>query len=768
MNIAVVAPVLLVSSLLLCTSHCGNVTGPRKECMHREVSAHQYLFPGEMTVLQNIPEPCGKSGTIEVFFENKSTSYAVRINAGGPPNIAVYEKQATNSIMCLRTNTSDSRVNVTMYYCKPGFVYTPRSMCECPPANVNPNIGCSEIGNYSGVVVGYCASRASGKEPLLVARCAFASHTIQPIIPLEQNDITGEALFCQNFNRRGRLCSECTDGRALSVFSDTFDCIPCSRFKFRNLVLYLAIELIPTTVFVLIILLFHIGITTGPANGYIFFSQMITTPLEVLFLTFGWKLYAEGNVYLARSMPQWIINPYCIWNLTFFRIFHQDICLHPSLRVVHILALRLVLALYPLLLVMVTFMVIKLKARNIRVVTWLWRLVCFNCVRWRRVWQAKTSVINAFASCVLLSYTKVVQVSMLYLSPSDVNDDRGRTYGKVLSYDTSMPFHSKMHMPYMAVAIIMLLTLGALPPLILTFYQFRMLQNCLDRLRLRGVGMQCFVETFQGCYRDGTDGKTDCRFFAGLYFILRCTCIITMASCSSFPTCFTFMIVILALFLLLLAIVQPYRKRRYNIVDSAIIFLFIAITVLQMYIGDNLHQTLQISHYFLLYHFLLFLPLAYMVVYVVNWLYRQWKQRHNRRCETPAERQPDFYRESVLEERVPLRGESSPNRSSTRNQPSQTEVSVEELSDAEGINHDEIEGRRYGGERGREGPNGVMGRSFEAESGDDDEVREKGARPTKLGFRESGANDDNGRHFHEGDRPAHRELKPVMHYGTIQ
>ncbi|CAI8010622.1 hypothetical protein GBAR_LOCUS6973 [Geodia barretti] len=697
MKLASMTLVLLVLPQSLCVTLFNNLGRLHKECEAMNVSKYEYLFPGQMTQLPNIKH-CAPTGIIEVLFMDNTTSFAVRQNPGNnTPSIAVYENETSSRLMCVKNNGRITKVSITLNYCRPGFFYTQQGTCDCLTSPHNPNIACSKAEGFSAVVVGHCVSRSSGKDPLLEARCAFASHGTKPVLAIEQNNTTGETLFCEKFNRKGTLCSECTRGNGLSVFSDTFDCIPCSRFRLKNLALYLVIELVPTTVFVLIILFFHIGITTGPVNGYIFFAQMVTTQLEVLFLKFGWKMYAQGNNYLATIMPQWIINPYCIWNLTFYRIFNENICISPHLREVHLLALNLVMAHYPLLLMFITYVIIELKARNIRVVTCLWRLLCFNCVRCRRVWQAKTSVIDAFASCLLLSYTKFVLVSFLYLSPSEVHDDRGRLVGRVLSLDTSLKFLSHEHTPYVAVAIVMLLTFGALPPLILTFYQFRLFQSCLDRVHLRGVAMQRFVEAFQGCYRDGTDGRIDCRFFAGIYFLFRCTILMITALLPSYPAVFTAIIITLSLFLLLFAIFRPYKKQRYNIIDSAIIFLFITITALQLYMYYKLHQTFTVSHVFTFYHFLLSVPLVYITVYVVNWLYQQWKQRHNRRSNTPADRQPEFYRESALEERVPLRGE--PSGYSARNPVSQTEVSIENLLEDE-RNEGEIDGQ---GPRGGEG-----------------------------------------------------------------
>ena len=710
------------------------------------------VFPGFMKLLSDIPELHGfQAQHTASFRSSKNTSFAVKRNPNGYPSIAVYGDEATTSVIVINSEHSEYKLNITLYYCPPGLVHqSTLGACICPTNMTNRYISCDQQQYTSGIFVGFCASRDNGTSPLLTTRCAFANHLIEPLLPLPQNNNTGETHFCQRFNRTGNVCSECVPGYGISVFSESYDCIVCNSLHARDLILYLVIELLPTTLFFMAILFFHIGITTGAANGFIFFAQMITTPLEVLFLTYAFTLYVPDNKYFTSTMTDLIINPYYIWNLNFVRIFDPHICLHPKLKVVHVIALRYASALYPLLLLMITYVVIELKARNIRLVTFLWRLLCFSCVRWRRVWKAKTSVIDAFASCILLSYTKFMLVSLYYLSPSNVIDGSGKHMYRVLSLDTSIPFLGSEHKPYLITAIVVLFTFGAFPPLVLSCYQFQPFKNCLDCLRLNGPGFQRFVEAFQGCYKDGTDGKVDCRFFAGLYFVFRVIILIVNAVSTSYPIGFTYIVITSTLFLLLLAIFQPYKKPLYNIVDAVIIFVFTVVTTLQMYIYNHLEAELTIPHLFLLYYILLYIPLAYMIVYVVLWLYQHWKQRHNQ-VHTPIAREPDFFRESVMDDRAPeptaLRDVSF----SRRNIPTQSEVSISKLS-SEKEDHDETAERRsiswrVGDWNRRDGRLGRRGRWEEEESGEE-EVRQK--------------------QCSERDSLVHRELEPVMQYGSLK
>jgi len=38
---------------------------------------------------------------------------------------------------------------------------------------------------------------------------------------------------------------------------------------------------------------------------------------------------------------------------------------------------------------------------------------------------------------------------------------------------------------------------------------------------MRWHALHIFIDSFQGCYKDGTNGTRDCRYFAGVYLTTR-------------------------------------------------------------------------------------------------------------------------------------------------------------------------------------------------------------------------------------------------------
>ena len=85
----------------------------------------------------------------------------------------------------------------------------------------------------------------------------------------------------------------------------------------------------------------------------------------------------------------------------------------------HALALDY-LAIYPLILIVITYILIQLRAQNFWPLVWMWKPVqyCFTRCGIRRQWNFKSSIIEAFASFLLLSLGKMLSISFDLLVPT--------------------------------------------------------------------------------------------------------------------------------------------------------------------------------------------------------------------------------------------------------------------------------------------------------------------------------------------------------------
>ena len=87
----------------------------------------------------------------------------------------------------------------------------------------------------------------------------------------------------------------------------------------------------------------------------------------------------------------------------FIRYIVPPFCISANLQVIHILLLGFISAVYPIVLVILTWVCIELHGRNFRRLVLLWKPFHRCFVRLRRGWDTKSDIIDVFASFFLLS-----------------------------------------------------------------------------------------------------------------------------------------------------------------------------------------------------------------------------------------------------------------------------------------------------------------------------------------------------------------------------
>ena len=531
------------------------------------------------------------------------------------------------------SQTALQKLNSNNQPCPPGYGRkNTSSPCECLPHSFAGYVTCQQEKN-SSIFIGYCISyseieiKGKPSKQVIVAKCPLFSgfQVSGPTIPLPMDVNQLDEAFCtEHWSRTGKLCNNCINGTGISVFSSTYECIECTE-SVTNWLIYIAVTILPLTFFFIIVVIFHVGVISSQANGYIFFSQIITIPLHELIIEAAWALALKDNTNATTEhvLTNLLLFPYSVWSLDFFRIFHVgDICLHKSMRIIHVLALQYIPALYPLCLVLVSYVLIELHARNCRPLVWLWKPFCFLCVRFRRNWEAKTSIIDAFATFLLLSYTKILLVSFSLLAPANILIINGTSVGKILNFDTSVQFFQGDHLPFAILALVILLTIGAIPPLLLLLYPSHRFQKLLTFFKLQSHGLQTFVDVFQGCYKNGANGGPERRYFAGIYFLFRIIVFLIFTTATSIQKMFTTLQITSTVYILAFVIFRPYKKDRYNILDAVFITILAVTGTTAAYIYTYLLSSMKFLNglwYFT--YALLHIPTLYMAGYIIYWFF---------------------------------------------------------------------------------------------------------------------------------------------------
>ena len=492
--------------------------------------------------------------------------------------------------------------------------------CECGN-RLQGKIICNSTSRQVNLLKCYCMSFSEhSNSTLVVGSCLYSCNhynndimIYSPFYTLPSNVSEVSQEVCSHYNREGQLCGRCKDQLAPSVYSYNLSCTECNDCG-SNWVKYTAISFLPLTGFCLVLIMFRISVTSGPLNVFILISQVGTAPPVM-------RAFAMRHMQ-HKIVSSLFVSIYGIWNLDFFRLLYEPFCLHPNMTTVQVLALDYIIAVYPLLLIVITYIFAELHDRKIRVIVWLWRPFHRLCAYFKQEWDVKTSLIDAFATLLLLSYMKVLSASFDILTPVKLSNIHGQTLGTLyVYYDAVTEYFGKEHLPYALLALAMLVVFNILPLLLLLLYPCQYFQRILNHYRLRCLALHTFMGVFYGCYKDGTEGTRDYRRFAALYLLVRV--IIYMASIvMHYESALGVGATIALAALILIAIFEPYKFNAHNIIDILMLTLFGIIFILNMGMIISYSETVQYRHISnALSAISIFIPLLYFIGFLTYKLF---------------------------------------------------------------------------------------------------------------------------------------------------
>ena len=428
---------------------------------------------------------------------------------------------------------------------------------------------------------------------------------------------------CNRTARTGQLCGRCQTGYAPPVYSYELDCVQCisgHNAIVKSWAKYIVIAFLPLTIFFIIVVAFHISATSPSLNAFIFISQLLTAPV----LTRIYIPVLIKDIPLPDSTRYFSIvlySLYGIWNLDFFRTFYDSFCVHPSMSILSVFALDYVIAAYPLFLITVTYILVKLHDHNFKFIIWLWKPFRRCFIRFRRHWDVKTSLIDAFATFFLLSYVKFLSVSFDLLIPVNLQNSHGQTLNQTyVYYNATIPYFGKQHLPYAILAITVIILFTTLPILLLCLYPCQCFQKLLNCCGQRCTVLHTFMDTFQGCYKNRADGSYDRRWFSAVYLISRVaflTIVATTHKISLLQLYFTFLLILTAI---LTTVIQPYKSNKYNVVDAVLILVLAVVPLMCASTRSVSSKSSSFRIQMLIIIVSSTLPLVYILVISLHWI----------------------------------------------------------------------------------------------------------------------------------------------------
>ena len=374
---------------------------------------------------------------------------------------------------------------------------------------------------------------------------------------------------CEKFNRYGPLCGQCKNNTmGVPAYSFSLKCRPCIS-SWRNIAKYIAIAYGPLTIFFVIIVVFTVSVNSAPLHGYIFVAQMLASSIVMRILQAMREM--DGLDHPNQTLSSiFAATVYGFWNLDFFRFANHYYCLHPSLSTLTVMSLDYLIAFYPIIIIVLLYVIVELHGRGYRVLMSLWKplLCCFG--RFRQKLDIRTSLIDTFGTFFSLSYVKFLSTTVDLMAATSVRDENGKHLHYRMYYDGQYLFMKGDHLRYAVIGLTCFTLFNIFPILFLLLYPRRFFQRRIPT-HVRRI-LHPFMDALFGTYKDGTDGGYDCRFFVVVYLIARIAIFtVLLIALNSFS--FLLVAIVTTITAMLVAVLKPYKSAVYNTVDTILVTL---------------------------------------------------------------------------------------------------------------------------------------------------------------------------------------------------
>ena len=477
--------------------------------------------------------------------------------------------------------------SIELLNCPPGYFHNSKDdACTCLTERENPVIpGCEET-VYQAYFdrfywIGYKSDDATD---LIVGPCPYQycyedyDVTGNELLPETANKSILDGFVCGGSSRTGTLCGRCIDGYSVTLNSPTFACNKCDdEYKLGVLFLFLS-YMLPVTILFVIIMMFDIRMTTGPIGSIIFFAQIISSEYHYILIH-----SINANNPTTLKIFNVILGIYSISNLDFFNYDVFKYCIFQRAGTIDIVAFELLLSLYPVLLITIYA---------------LFRKYYYLC-KWPRYFSrfsiSNKSITHGICAFLVICFAKINLQAFTILIPGEISfidEIADHPYKTLVYLQGDLEYFTEMpHTLYALGAILFILTVIAIPTLILLFHPIMMriavyfqwgesravlfINKCLMIDRLKPV-----LDSFQGNYKDNL------QFFAGLQIFFYRTLFFLIVVVTT-PDVNKSLLFITGYFIVIIFthnLVMPFKQYVDNAVYTMIYTLLLTISVTELYI----------------------------------------------------------------------------------------------------------------------------------------------------------------------------------------
>ena len=429
---------------------------------------------------------------------------------------------------------------------------------------------------------------------------------------LLQCNVRNTSYVCEKLGRNGRNCGYCKYGLSPYLLSYNLSCVECKTTNL-NWLKFVLLAFVPLTFFYIFVLIFHINITSSRMQTVVLFSQIISVPVNCRYI------YLYVAKYPRLFLLIRIIGVFhTFWNLDFFLTLFNGVCLNVSPLTAH--ALDYVVALYPLILILITIIVYDCKFTFLiclcKPITYLVSFV-------RSKADIRTSIIDSFSTFFLLSFVKILGTSFDLLTFTEIVELGSGNVTRVLYFEPSVDYFGKRHLPFGIIALILLFLFTVIPIILLTIFPCKCFQQFLSFVGINCHFLHAFVDSFQGYLKDGTEqGTCDCRWMSAYGLFIRLSLLSLFALTYSWFY-YIFATIMLVCLVIVFINIDPYKKSMsYLTKNDAVFFILVAYTYVGIVGTENIsgvHNTELIFCALIVSSAVMF-STFYVVVLVCRWI----------------------------------------------------------------------------------------------------------------------------------------------------
>lgn len=441
----------------------------------------------------------------------------------------------------------------------------------------------------------------SSSNEVVAADCPFLFPNIKKEFISLPNKVSELNTFvCGKLNRevKGPLCGKCINDTGPSLYSIGNECVRCSAV---NVVYYLLLQYLPITLMVIMVIVFRPNITAAPMAHYVIFCNVV-----VIFFKFDVSYFLSLVTCTSNTfniLIKFALTLCAVWTFDLLFFVSPPLCISPHMEDIYTPFTDFLTTLYPFILLLLTYIGTELHARDFKPIVVLWRPFHKMYVKFYTTWNPNTSMIQAFSSLFFLSYAKLLfLISEPYLSSVVANAEGKVREQWILYIDPTFPFGSKEHLYIISFSAFIAIFLFLPPFILLIIYPTSLYKKLSVRLKPRWkIAIKSYVETFQGCYKDGTNGTRDYRALSGyvlalVVLLLSIEKIIALlltsvgaSITSANNTTFQINIFLFATITIIILAIQPYKQKIANMSAVAALVLLgvLLITLSSSLVDEN-------------------------------------------------------------------------------------------------------------------------------------------------------------------------------------